>query len=206
MSFLDLNLRLWDYNHTESFPERVLTTWDGFPINVCGPRNRFLARLLFSGKYKTFCVKGEYGIALGPGFPVGYSGPHIGIRHDGRLWKDNISRRAKLYPWEYALGDKAYIGCAEFITEFKGKNLSSRKTQYNLTVQHYRGRCEHLISELVQSRAALNTRWRGDFSLLAAVMKISAHMVGLQERMKGPRYDVFGPWPVCPAHIVAQYP
>ena len=30
-------------------------------------------------------------------------------------------------------------------------------------------------------------------------------MVGLQERMKGPRYDVFGPWPVCPRHIAAQF-
>ena len=64
----------------------------------------------------------------------------------------------------------------------------------------------HLISEVVDGRKALSTTWRGSFSLLAAVMKISAHMVGLQERMKGPRYDVFGPWPVCPPHIAAQYP
>ena len=67
-------------------------------------------------------------------------------------------------------------------------------------------RVEHLISEVVDGRKALSTTWRGSFSLLAAVMKISAHMVGLQERMKGPRYDVFGPWPVCPPHIAAQYP
>ena len=37
------------------------------------------------------------------------------------------------------------------------------------------------------------------------LMKLSAHMVGLQERMKGPRYDVFGPWPVCPDNIVRAY-
>ena len=30
-------------------------------------------------------------------------------------------------------------------------------------------------------------------------------MVALQERMLGPRYDSFGPWPMCPADIVAQY-
>ena len=42
-------------------------------------------------------------------------------------------------------------------------------------------------------------------TLLAAVMKIAAHMVGLQEHMKGPRYDVFGPWPVSPPHIAAQF-
>ena len=100
----------------------------------------------------------------------------------------------------------AYVGEAEMLTEFKGDGLSSSQVEWNHTLQHYRGRVEHLISEMVQSRKALNTRWRGSFSLLAAIMKITAHMVGLQERMKGPRYDVFGPWPVCPAHIVAQYP
>ena len=71
----------------------------------------------------------------------------------------------------------------------------------NLTIQHYRGRNEHLISEMKQSRETLSSQWRGSFSLLAAIMKLSAHMVGLQERMKGPRYDVFGPWPMRPAYI-----
>jgi hypothetical protein len=45
----------------------------------------------------------------------------------------------------------------------------------------------------------------GSFDLLAAIMKIVAHMVGLQERMRGPKYDVFGPWPVAPPNIVAAY-
>ena len=45
-----------------------------------------------------------------------------------------------------------------------------------------------------QPRKTLSTKWRGPYSLIAAIMKISAHMVGLQERMRGPRYDVFGPW------------
>ena len=90
----------------------------------------------------------------------------------------------------------------------KGKNLTHEQRQFNLTVQHYRGRVEHLISEVVDRRMALCTKWRGSFSLLAAVLKIAVHMVGLQERMKGPRYDVFGPWPVCPPHtcIAAMYP
>ena len=61
--------------------------------------------------------------------------------------------------------------------------LTRRQIEFNLTLQHYRGRVEHLISEMVQSRRALNTRWHGSFSLLAAVMKITAHMVGLQVRL-----------------------
>ena len=44
-------------------------------------------------------------------------------------------------------------------------------------------------SQVVDNRMALCTTWRGSFTLLAAVMRIAAHMVGLQERMKGPRYD-----------------
>ena len=67
-------------------------------------------------------------------------------------------------------------------------------------------RVEHIIGQVVDNRMALCTTWRGSFTLLAAVMKIAAHMVGLQERMKGPRYDVLGPWPVCPPHIAAQFP
>ena len=34
IDFLDWNLRLWDYNHTEFVPERVLTSFDGFPIEA----------------------------------------------------------------------------------------------------------------------------------------------------------------------------
>ena len=99
----------------------------------------------------------------------------------------------RIKPWEYGLGDKGYVGCPQIITEWKGDGLTRRQIEFNLTLQHYRGRVEHLISEMVQSRRALNSRWHGSFSLLAAVMKITAHMVGLQERMaRG-----LSPWPVC---------
>jgi len=50
MSFLDFNLRLWEFNHTEYFTERVTFVPDGFPVVVCQPSNRFVARLLRSGK------------------------------------------------------------------------------------------------------------------------------------------------------------
>ena len=103
------------------------------------------------------------------------------------------------------MGDKAYVGEPQLITEWKGHNLTPQQREFNKTVQHYRGRVEHLISEVVDGWMALCTTWRGSFSLLAAIMKIAVHMVGLQERMKGPRYDVFGPWPVCPRHIAGQF-
>ena len=82
----------------------------------------------------------------------------------------------------------------------------ARQIEFNLTLQHYRGRVEHLISEMVQSRRALNTRWHGSFSLLAAVMKITAHMVGLQERMKASAVRCVWPVASVPPHIAALYP
>ena len=123
---------------------------------------------------------------------------------------------SNVHGWEYGIADKAYIGCPELITEYKlppkrrgqppPPPLTPHQLQFNHTIQHYRARVEHLIGEMVRTRRTLSTRWRGSFSLLACIMKIVAHMVGLQERMNGPRYDVFGPWPHAPAHIVAAYP
>ena len=46
------------------------------------------------------------------------------------------------------LGDKAYVGEPEILTEFKGSALTPQQRQWNLTVQHYRGRVEHLIKEI----------------------------------------------------------
>eukprot|EP00966_Prymnesium_polylepis_P215086 4981482-Prymnesium_polylepis.1 len=56
--------------------------------------------------------------------------------------------------------------------DFMGDNLSAQQIEWNLTLQHYRGRVEHVIGQLVRSWAALNSKWRGSFSLLAAIMKI----------------------------------
>ena len=107
INLLDWNLRLWNYNHTEVYTEGVLTATDCWPHTVCCPENRFLQRILKSGKYTEFVVKGEYTIALAPGFPVDYCGPHIAIRHDGRLFNEETARRRNYYISEFGLGDKA---------------------------------------------------------------------------------------------------
>lgn len=99
IDFLDWNLRLWDYNHTEHFPERVLTTFDGFPISVCHSSNKWVARLTKSKKYNAYILKADLGIMLGPGFPVNYS-LQLGVRNDSRMWNENLGRRCRMYPWE----------------------------------------------------------------------------------------------------------
>ena len=61
------------------------------------------------------------------------------------------------------------------------------------------------VSVVKNGRSALDTRWRGSYKGLCAVLRLVIHMCALQERMLGLRYDVFGPWPVCPDHIARRY-
>ena len=75
----------------------------------------------------------------------------------------------------------------------------------NLLLQFYRARNEHLIATLKQGRASLTQKWRGSYSMLRAIVDLSVQLEALQERMLGPRYDVLGPWPVCPSQIAEVY-
>jgi len=74
-----------------------------------------------------------------------------------------------------------------------------------LLLQFYRARNEHLISELKQSRASLMQKWRGNYAMLRAIVDLSVQLEALQERMLGQRYDVLGPWPVCPSQIAEVF-
>lgn len=84
-------------------------------------------------------------------------------------------------------------------------HLSKRKVRWNNLLQFYRGRCEHQVMEVKTGRKTLDSQWRGSFLGVAAILKIVVHMVALQERMKGPKYDSYGPWPVCPSEVARQY-
>lgn len=236
INFLDPQIRFWEYNHCEHFHERVTSMCDGYPVVVsCSSRNRFVQRLLKSGKcvprhsslvglaaqaahtttmscllpvcirrYTEYVVKGEMVNTL-CGFPFEHTGGHIAIRHDSRIHMENERRRAMIQPWEYWLGDKAYVGCPEFLTEFKKSKkapLTAEKIEWNLLLQHYRGRNEHLVRVIKGGRKTLCTKWTGSYASICAIMKVTAHLVGLQERMLGPRYDCYGPWPMCPADIM----
>ena len=203
MDYADENLRFWEYNHTEHFQERVLWTNDGLPVEVCGSNDQFVAGKNHSGKYKTQVVKGDLTISL-VGHPLYLNFGHFGTIHDDPLWGLNPFR-GMVRPWEYGLGDKAYVGCPEMLTEIKGPNLTGDAREWNTCLQHYRARNEHLVSELKNSRSALSSKWRNSYSLLKAVAKISFNMMALTERMRGPRYKCYGPWPVCPHEIVELY-
>ena len=51
-----------------------------------------------------------------------------------------------------------------------------------------------MVSKFKQRYKLFNERWRGQFATLRAATQVCIHVCTLQERMKGPRYDVFGPW------------
>ena len=130
-----------------------------------------LPRLLYSG----------LSIMLGPGFPIAYGGPNLGVRNDSRMFASNALRRASYFPWEYSLGDKAYVGLAEFLTEFKlhkGAELSELQLEWNEMLQFYRGRNEHLVAEIKNGRC-LEAQWRHSYPLLCAVVRLVTHMVAL---------------------------
>lgn len=208
MNFLDAQLRLWEYNHTELVHERSTSIVDGAPQEICCPKNRFLAACCFSGKYNTSVVKWDYAVTL-TGLPFDYGGIYMGVRHDKPMQMGNVKRQRMIYPWEYWWGDKAYVGVPYMMTEYKkpqNGQLTPQQITWNITFQHYRARVEHLIREVKGPRLALTTRWRGSFSLLSAVVRINAHMTGLQERMKGPRYNCYGPWPVVSDQMFRRFP
>ena len=78
-----------------------------------------------------------------------------------------------MQPWEYALGDKAYVGCPEFLTEYKDYGrLTAHQRGWNEMLQFFRGRNEHLVAAIKQGRKALDTQWRGSFLGLASVIHI----------------------------------
>ena len=72
--------------------------------------------------------------------------------------------------WRRAAVLPAYIGCPEILTEWKkpkGRSLSPDQKEWNLLLQFYRARNEHLIATLKQIRASLTQKWRGSYSMLA---------------------------------------
>ena len=101
-------------------------------------------------------------------------------------------------------GDPSRFPCR--VLHFKNYgSLNREQLGWNDMLQFYRGRNEHEVAFVKDGRAALDTRWRGSYAGLCAVLHLVVHMCALEQRFLGPRYDVYGPWPVCPDSIVRRY-
>ena len=92
------------------------------------------SRLPTRHRYTEYVVKGEMVNTL-CGFPIEHTGGHVAIRHDARMHKENEERRDRIKPWEWWLGDKAYVGCSEFLTEFK-KPIGGQLTPEQVRFHH----------------------------------------------------------------------
>ena len=135
-----------------------------------------------------------------------------GVMNDAPLHGRNERRRASMFDWEFFLGDKAYVGCDDAVTEYKkpvGAELTQKQKDWNKLVQHTRGSVgESAVAQLKNGRKALHSRWRGSLSFLAAVV----HMTHLGEHDGAGGVDEgaavrlnCGPWPVAPAQVVRTF-
>jgi len=153
---LDLNLRYWEWNHVESCHDRLIFAPDGFPVRVWRPSNRFLARLLKSGKYKDVVVKGHLTMAIGPGFPIHYTGPHMHTLARGTT-RASSSRTASCSRASsrvgVRLGRQGVRRRAADHHRVEGQALVAPEAKVQPDGAALPRRVEHLISEVVVRRA-----------------------------------------------------
>ena len=86
---------------------------------------------LYSGKYKATVLKVEIFVTF-TGELVCATGTHMGTMHGSKVYSYcQIDHRVE--PWEWVLGDLAYIGNHHVITKHKkptGRDLSDEQVQY----------------------------------------------------------------------------
>ena len=88
----------------------------------CSGASRHAPPLLAAGPGGSNSGDSERGHGLGA-----HGGAEPGHRRGRGAWASFLQVRIK--PWEYGLGDKAYVGQRQIITEWKGRNLSLEKHQ-----------------------------------------------------------------------------
>jgi hypothetical protein len=91
---------------------------------------------------------------------IWYSGPHIGVTSDVRLFSQNTP---PLDDGEKLLGDKAYVGQPEqIIVPVKKKigqgSLSERHQAFNVVHAWYRATIEHCFAYVKRSATIYNMR------------------------------------------------
>jgi hypothetical protein len=99
------------------------------------------------GKYKTTIAKVQ-AIADFQGRPMFYSGPHVGVRSDIRLWRQHGPDMGP----HYVFGDKAYQGDPHVLSPIKNRRhsaLSQAEEDYNKCLSWFRAGVEHMFSQVV---------------------------------------------------------
>jgi hypothetical protein len=100
-----------------------------------------------------------------------------------------------LRPWEWWIGDGAYIANEQFLSPFRNPvngQLPIHNLYVNAIISHYRARVEH-INHLFEMHAVFAGRFRGGISLLSDSYFVIAHTTNIGLRRNW-RYPAYGPW------------
>jgi hypothetical protein len=111
---------------------------------------------------------------------IWYSGPHLGVTSDIKLFRDFTP---PLEPGERLLGDKAYIGDERLVSQVKRRrgemDVSLRDRAFNVVHGWYRSTIEHCFAYLKRFRI-LSGVYRGKLltqkDYLANALKIIVHI------------------------------
>ena len=98
---MDMGLRFWKYGHSEFLEHQITLSPDGFPVLVSASTNPLINKATYSGKYCQHVLRGELLTMPSAGFPLDYTGLHLGVVNDSPLWMLNTARRSAMAPWEY---------------------------------------------------------------------------------------------------------
>ena len=123
-------------------------------MNIDNQRQRSMFAILIDNCYVLCfsCLKVQ-GVCDHRGNIIWYSGPHLGVTSDIKLFRDDCP---PLDPHEKLLGDKAYIGEEDYlIAPFKKKRgadrLDGRRYHFNMVHAWYRATIEHCFAFVKRS-------------------------------------------------------
>jgi len=186
------NDRLNFSNHTPIFPLYFTGMVDTVPIVISQPTKFSHRRFFYNPKYKACVVKIQLVISF-LGHIIYFSGPHLGITPDCKIWHEN---RPILEDDEWILGDGAYVAEAQILSPFRrspNQSLTEEQLFFNLLISHYRARVEH-INSLLKFHGIYQGNFRSSVDLLVIAVRIHLHFISVQLKMF-PRYQPYGNWP-----------
>lgn len=149
---------------------------DGTDCPIQCPLDNNIQRLFYSGKHKKHTIKYEIGVHKNTGNLVWISGGLPGSIHD--LTMSRIGNtRSHLFPFEYILADKAYIGEDQYITPIRSPQTPEEEI-YNRILNEHRVKVEHGIGRL-KFFNCLSHKWRHNILLHPIVFNLLCNVVNV---------------------------
>lgn len=157
------------------------------------PGDHNVRRCLYNGKYKDTILKVQLIIDF-LGRIVYFSGPHIGNKYDGHIYRETYHEHP-VSEQEYLLGDGHYTNIPHIITppsQPPGGHMSDVDYAKSVIVSHYRSRVEH-VNRLAEAHGLFKEHFRGSIDVLSSAIRVTAQLTNI-ECCKYLRYMPVGPW------------